>query len=247
MLFVNSTSFSATNTSSILATYPGAVAGNLLIAKMSAVQIGDTPTLTVLTPTDTNGPWTDVGSPNPVHDASNAVWVTAVIAYEANCTSGSHPVRYTFPGATNFAELVIEEYSGMATSSPLDKLAVTSAIGVTVTTMTTGSTATLSSASEMVAANVALFAPTGAANAGISDPPTTYTSTHAQQNTAATIGAEEAFKFVSATTPVDVQWTWTDTTIRDWVALIATFQAGAGGTSSAFDEDCRWYTVIQQY
>lgn len=221
-------SSAATNAGSIAATINGVTAGNCLIAVVSIAQILNA-AQAVITPTDTNGTWADVGSNALTLDTLNSWYYGTMIATQQNCNSGSHTVTYTFPNGSTYAELTVFEVSGLLTSGAVDKLSHLDQQGSGTHPLTVPNTAVLSQADELVVVGISLLAPTGAANAAISDPPTGYTSLHAQQDTSSTVGAQQSYKIVASTSAVGVSWDWTDTTIEVECGQIVTLKAAAAG------------------
>ena len=217
-----------------------ASAGNILIAGISILQASTT-AQSAITPTDTNGSWVDVGSPALSVDATTVIAHGCMGAYQKNCSAGSHAVTYTFPNGVSYAEAFVAEFSGVDTASPLDLTPASS--NCTVTTngngtpfagpLNVGTSPTLANANELIIVCGDFFAGGGFVNQGITDPPTGYTSLGAQQDTTLSVGAEQAYQIVSATTGVSASWTWTGSNIDDARGIIFSFQqAGAGASAT---------------
>lgn len=104
----------------------GATAGNLLIAVVNSNFIPSTPT--------------GFGLDN------NAINFTACYTFSKIAAGGETAVSSTFAGSASWAA-VVEEWSGNAASTPLDKVASNST--QTATTLATGTTAALSAATDL--------------------------------------------------------------------------------------------------
>jgi hypothetical protein len=138
------------------------------------------------------------------------------VYYVKNVTGGANTVTATLT-TSEFAQMVILEYSGLDTTAPLDKH--TSATG-NGTTLDSGATATTTSANEMVF---------GACNLTAS---TTFTATGAFAARAASpkLGTED--KRVTSTGTYNATFT-SSAAGEDWACAVATFiESGGGGGGS---------------
>lgn len=135
-------------------------------------------------------------------------------------------------GSAEYMDAVAIEYSGLATSSTLDKTATNSG---TSTNPTSGTTATTSQADELVIA--ALAVDSGSGNVGINTP-SGYTNRMREQNSSTYIGGSCDEKIVAATGTQSADWGTLLITPTAWSACIAAYKAagggGGGGSSDAF-------------
>lgn len=172
-----------------------------------------------------------------VTDTAGNTWVKAVdlfdsggplavdIWYVENCKAGANTVTAANSFGSSFCAIWVAEYSGIATSTSLDKTA--SALDPTNNpNFDSGATSTTSQADELLV---------GAAGnlAGLTS---TWTSPDTEQFDS-TAGANRhlsvADQIVSATGTYSASGTWSSSTSNDPV-LIATFKAAAGGTKPLF-------------
>lgn len=134
--------------------------------------------------------------------------------YVANCVGGaSHQITVTPSGTVTLAFL-IDEWSGLETTSPLDKTATGSNTG---TSVTTGSTGTLAQADELV-------------TCGVGTPGVAHTLTPGSGWTAdpaTATGVSNEYKVVSATTAVSGVATLGASIT--WNAALATYKIAVGG------------------
>jgi hypothetical protein len=234
--FVQTGANGVTNAGSVAVTLTGVGAGNFLVSAVSILQASTT-AQAAITPTDTQGTWTDVGSDALILDTPNGVRHGSMGAFQTNVASGSHTVTYTFPNGVTYAELSVSEFSGMATASVLDLIAK-NAEQPTATPLpvpSAGTTASLSQADELIVVAGEWFDATGSANKAISSPPSSYTALHAQQNSSTTVGAQHSYKIVASTSGVNVSWSWSGGgTDDDSAGLLMAFKAA---TAAALEED----------
>jgi hypothetical protein len=118
----------------------GATAGNLLVATISG--------------TGTSASWTSVGLTNAVEDAWTGAYVVAIFYKVA--AGGETSITFTRGGAGPWTHsVVMAEYSGTATSTPLDVFAEdTTNSGSGTTSRATGTTGTTNQNDEIAIASV---------------------------------------------------------------------------------------------
>jgi hypothetical protein len=140
----------------------------------------------------------------------------------------SHTVTVTAGQAGSYFEFDCCEFTGMASSSALDKTATTK----TSTSPNTATTAATTQADEIVVG--CLAANTNVNPAGIADPPTVNASTTGvtsigvNQDAPNTIGYEAAYKIIAATGTQAVAWTYT-TGASGTGSAVATYKAASVG------------------
>jgi len=196
--------------SSLSATFASSnAAGNLIIAFVRASTTTQTVTLT---------------------DSSRNTYVQAVsqtqssdghqihIYYAKNIAAGPNTVTAAFSGSNNHPWLAIYEYSGLSTTSPLDR---TAAAQGSSSLASSGATATTTGANELVFAGLGLpssSSATAAAGSGY---------TLEQQDTTAG-GSRAATENQAVAATGAYTGTFTLNAAADWSAVLATFvQAGA--------------------
>ena len=141
------------------------------------------------------------------------------IWYKENCSGGAETVSFT-GGFDNFEHMAIFEYSGIATSTSLDK--TSSAIDVAdETAFSSGSTATTAQADELLIGMV------GNDSTKTNTPDAGWTERY--EGTANSRALSACERIVSSTGAY--AHTGTLSGNSNWVALIATFKAAAGGTT----------------
>ncbi|MEO6513267.1 MAG: hypothetical protein ABIR37_01150 [Candidatus Saccharimonadales bacterium] len=112
-------------------------AGSLLVAGISwsSGGLGNAPTSV----TDTRGnSWTLYST--PVYDSPNAQGLT--FAYAVNCAAGANTVTVNYGTASDYQRVTVAEYSGVATSSPIDIVASNVAANTNATDNVTSTAAT---------------------------------------------------------------------------------------------------------
>lgn len=211
----------------------GVTAGNLLVLVVKYFDGTQATNATPATPTDSNG--TPAVAIAPLSVLSLGGQMGCAIFYVANAAAGTHTFTVNpFNNANAFSGfLTLMEFSGVATASPLDTAAVISADienAASTTTFNTTAGAALAQADELIVAAISVTAGAGEANAGISTPTTGYTQVSIQQDTAANVGGEAAFKETATTTGQIATWTFTsDPSMRGVQAALVAFKAAAGG------------------
>lgn len=133
-------------------------------------------------------------------------------------------ITLTF-AASSRAAAWVDEYSGIATASWLDKTASASDGGVAATAADSSATATTAQADELLIGAIAIGGAFTAFTPEVLSPVWTVDGSAASTGTVRTI--ENMHRIVSATGTYSAKATWT--TARDWTAGIATYKAAAGG------------------
>lgn len=157
--------------------------------------------------------------------AASGDHTAACIHYDAVIGSPSGTFTITIdPPGTNYLVAVGIEYTGLLDSTPLDK---TQTNNGTSTTPTSGTTAALASADQIVIAVCAIGGTD--TTAGIDTPATTgYTNRCVEQDANTYGGHSTDDKEVAATTAVSAAWGTLDGSYP-WSACIATFELASGG------------------
>lgn len=140
------------------------------------------------------------------------------IFYYANTTGGADTVTVTFAGAITYASLQCSEYSGVATSSPLDKFASNSQTdpGTASNAITSGNVTTTTNGQLIVGWTTALVVGAGTVSAG-----TGYTGrTNVFNDTLHEDQVQTSAGSIAATFT-------TNHATSDYITLIATFKAPA--------------------
>jgi hypothetical protein len=143
----------------------------------------------------------------------NAARASIAIASFPGIAGGNVTITSTISGAAATTDILVEEWSGFVTPTPLDQ-APAGTSNVSATTGTTLTTGTLAQANEVALAM--LFAPTGSAVVASSP----YTSDSANSGS---IGV--GWLATVSTAAQSATFTWTVSSV--WAALIATYKLGA--------------------
>lgn len=157
-------------------------------------------------PSDTNGTFTVGFTPTPSTDGLNN-HIAGAVYVELVAAAGTHVCSLPLPaGGNSFGFAEIFEFSNVtsATADQTNQTNTTSAISSSV------SSGALAQATEIAFAVLATVTTTGVVNAGITDPPTGFTSGQVADDTATNIGVEIAYKETAATTALTAAYTWTD-------------------------------------
>lgn len=197
----------------------GVTSGNLLVACIGF----DTSVSAVSSVTGGNVTWSQVAIAQPIKPAGNggvAIW------QGINSSGGGTSIVVTVNASDN-VNFNVSEWSGIATSSPLDGSAVTA-------TLTTGSTSPATGNYTSTNANDLIIA-----NCGFHDAATMSTRpgspwTSLTDGGTVGIGTGESYQIVSSTGTYSA--TWTISTSTYWGAIICGFKA-AGGAAFHVDED----------
>jgi hypothetical protein len=148
--------------------------------------------------------------------SNSGVTNNAYIYYGIAGGSGANTVSVTFSSASNFPILWLYEFSGNASSSPLDKHTGTTGNS---TAVNSGATATTTNASELL---FGFLIPTADMSAGGDQSGWTVLHDHANS------GSATQYEIVSSTGAYSA--TGTSTTSAAWTALIATFLPSSATT-----------------
>lgn len=142
----------------------------------------------------------------------------AYIFYSANTVAGAHTAQFNTTGGVD-CSLVVAEFSGIATTTPLDQTTTNKSAGST--SISSGTTATLAQAGELVCGQAWHATASGDSVTATG----TLTATPHQQ---LDNSGSQAFTFSHgrATTTSGVAATWTISTSREWKAGVATFKEG---------------------
>ena len=157
-----------------------------------------------------------------VNVTDNATYSLAIFYY-ANTTAGADTVTVTFLGAITYASLQCSEYSGVATSSPLDKFASNSQTdpGTASNAVTSGSVTTTTDGQLIVGWTSALVVGSGTVSAG-----TGYTGrTNVFNDTLHEDRVQASAGSIAATFT-------TNNATSDYITLIATFKAASATGST---------------
>jgi hypothetical protein len=214
-VFVQNTS--QNNTGNISLT--GVTAGNSLYAGASYHNYGGGPALPTVT--DSSGQtWISALSPPSVPENTQPIGVILWKLDAAN--AGTHNLTWnTDVGGGGTYELFMAEFSW---GGPLgiDKTNYTSSTVAGITTLSSGPTGTLTNPNELVIAGITVY-DASETTAGITDPPTGFTSLAVQNSGVASQITEWAYKITTATTSLNPNWTWAQTAQTAAQALIVSF------------------------
>jgi hypothetical protein len=174
------------------------------------------------TPGDTQGTWS-VSSAGIPGEAS-AQEAGSSIFHQANVAAGTHLVS---PDSTkNDFNYTLCEWSGAATSSPLDQFANAATDSFSGTSQATGTTGVTAQADELVLIALGLACIVGVADVGFTDPVAGFTTRHKVVNDSSDIATFHAYKITSATGAQSATFNWTDNEAAQFSgAAIATFKA----------------------
>ena len=209
----------------VLAFSGAATAGNTVITVIS--WFGGTGS-TMPVPVDVNGTYSTA-----INTGLNSISCGISIFYVPNCAAGTHSTsirtNVTPPDFNFYCSAAMYEVPGLLTASPFDKTnnATTVNGGAGQTSQATGTTGTLSQASEFVIVIMGFDDNPGVANEGILVP-SGYTVDpnipSSFQNTSSNIGLQVGWLDVSATTALNPSFTWTSQAgLTSAYAGIATF------------------------
>ena len=185
-------------------------AGNLAVVSLTYWQV-----------TISSISWSVGGSASPsLAVNSHGTDARPAIYYAANTSSGAHTVSITL-SSSNDVTMMVHEYSGCETTSPLDK---TETGGGTGTSITTATTTALAQANNMVHSVVTHeSAGTIDLNAGSG-----FTRRQHQPNGSSAMPGASEDMGVTATTGVAGTWT-AASSVSLWRAIVAVFKESAGG------------------
>ena len=218
---VQSTTASCAAASSIAATLTGTVSGNLIVGIVSWIDIYD---ITSRVPTVPSG---FLAASNPTSSV-NTVAAGTNIYYKVS-TGGSVTCTFDEPSGANsllYAKISLIEWGGMV-STPFDVAAttVTNNSAASTTGVTVGASSTLAQANEIVVAAVTISCNPGLANAGISNPPSGYTSIQVYQSSNTATSMQHSWKDTNSTAGQSCTWAWTaDSSMLSYQAVLVTFK-----------------------
>lgn len=226
ILFVQSIGYSSGSTNSITATLNGIAAGNFLASMNGAFVSGGGPANTA--PSDDKlNTWNTTTAPT-IHDNTNAL-----INYAMSVAAGNTVLTVDY--GTGFAiDGEFAEFSGLATSSAIDKQ--TEDGSASDSTPTVGPTAATTVADELVL--VCLATGNAGSPAGIDVPATTsYNNLWFQDNNVNNVGSSGDYKIVSATGTQDAAW-GTLAAASSWCSKIATFKIAGAASDTLMAQVC---------
>lgn len=218
---VQSASNTATSGTSVTVTLGSSTtAGNCLVVYVGEVESTTNPTVSGITLGGNAGNFAQAGAAINDADANCEIWT------DQNCAGGQTSVVVTFNAGTGTSqanEVLVEEWSGIALSGAVDK---TNGQNAGSASWSSGSSGTLSQASELVVGAVSVFsAPT------ITGPSSPWVNQ--AQISASTNGAMLAgHQVVSATTAQTYSGTIASSIA--WGAVIVTLKAAASTTPAPF-------------
>ena len=150
----------------------------------------------------------------------------SIYSVKVTASSGTFTVTLDPTGSSgNYIEWVTAEFSGLHATTHLHRTGTNNNSSQTSLAVTASAANTEANCLVLAAISVA----SGDTACNISAPPTGYTQLAVNQNAAATIGFEAAYKIVSATETSSVTWTFD---VQDGAAgALATYVAAAGGAA----------------
>lgn len=227
MAFVQKGSPAATfGSATVTPTLTGVTAGNLLIMPVQWLNPANS------SPPVAPSGWSVAIDPTGFATVGFPGYFTGTaIYYQANTAGGSISATVNTGGSGGWAlQAIIAEFSGYATTSPLDQF-TSSGTGSSVTSGNTGTTGTTVQATELVIVSLCAAGLSSNTANGISSPATSgYTAIDVEEDATAHAPGQSSYKeIVSAGTQTGA-WTWTQT--GEYAAVIATFMT-PGGTNSA--------------
>lgn len=199
----------------------GVAAGNMITVELSYFQGGSTGTVPT-TPTDSNGTQTVANA--PAGAGTSGTWTGVCIWNDDNTPGGTHNFVVSVPNpGNNVGRYTVTEWNGGLETGSLDK-APAASNATTAQTNTSTTTGTLSNANELVIVGIAVISGAGVTNAGITDPPTNYTSANVNNNTSTNIAMEHSYRIKSSDTSAEApSFSWTDATTARSQVTIASF------------------------
>lgn len=159
----------------------------------------------------------------------------AFVKYRENISapSGTFTVTAKCSGGSGVGSMIAFEVSGCATSGSLDKTNSATVTGLTAgaRTLQPGTTGTLSNANEIAVAAIGISNNSSINNSGMSVDSSFNLQFYNNSRSSGEDGAS-SYLVVSATTALNPTFSWTEAanTAGSAVAVIATFQAPAGGS-----------------
>ena len=213
MAIVQKASNAVASVASFSPSLTGVTAGNTLVLCVCSSGFSDT------TPTDSaSQTWSKA-----FYLANGACSVAVYYLLSAN--AGTHNLTVSHGGSAFDSWSLVE----IPTCTAVDVVSTLGSGSNTITTLSTPSMTT-TNASDAIFAMLSVDAATGLTNAGITDPPTGYTSVYVQQNSSAFEGCEIAYKEVSSIGAQAATWTFTaDAAGSLYAAGAASFKLSASG------------------
>ena len=191
-------------------------AGSLLTLSQAFWKPGSLPTIN--TPTDTLGhTWTPMGAQlNMVENGLRSYYV-------ANCSAGANTVTVGLSayGANSDVTIVIAEWSGIATTTPLDQHAGTTG----TSTLPNGGNITTTQADELL---YSAMAHNGINTSLSEEGGDGWVSLQENEGGTSNMPIATAYEIVSSTTTQDNEW-WMSGASNRWAAHNTSFKAAAGG------------------
>jgi len=213
MAIVQKSSNSLASVASFSPSLTSVTAGNTLVLLVAASAFTDT------TPTDSTGQtW------------SKAVYLNntgcqVAVYYLLSANAGTHNLTVSHGGSAFPSWSLVE----IPTCTAVDVVSTLASATNTATTLSSNAITT-TNANDAVFVLFAADVATGHTNAGITDPPGTYSSVFAQQNTSSFAGCEFGYQEVSSTGSQSATWTFTaDTTGSLYAAGAVAFKLSAAG------------------
>ena len=177
------------------------------------------------TPTDSNGTFSVASADAPAGFAGGTNDVGVGIFYQQNIASGTHTVT---PQANTEIHATLTEYSGLSTTGMFAAGSVKSAKTAETnhTSQVTGTTTTAAAVGDLATITFCIAASPGAANIGLTDPVTNYTTLHIAQDDATSVAREQSFRVLTSGGTQSATFNWTDASAsQSSHAAIATFVA----------------------
>lgn len=161
----------------------------------------------------------------------NQIW------YVKNCVGGANTVSFSNGFGASFCHIWVGEYSGIDTTSPLDRTVAAQGSGAGHSAYDSGATSTTSQADELL---VGCAITASALNA-------TWTQPNTEQYDDNSAGASRSMtvadQIVSATGTYKTSGTFSGTTVNEPLT-IATFKAAAGGGGGGVFDQTYFYRFV---
>ena len=192
-------------------------AGSLLVICLvfsTAAGLGSTSTFITSIVDTLSNTWNRIGDANDIIIPTSLNRGHVTMFYVENSIGGACTVTVTFNAACD-SFVTLSEFTGVATSTALDK---SSSNTDTATAVTTGLSGTLSQADEVIVGVMGGWTGTG-----------TITPDYTQIGEDESFDGASEYSIVAATTSIAA--TWTASIIKPFAALLGTFKAAAAGGS----------------
>ena len=205
----------------------GVTAGNALVLVMTTLDFSGTAVGPISTPTDSQGAKVWCNYQPAVVTASTGDKLAVVFYVFANVGAGSHTVTPGMLGvaANTQSILTLHEVSGLGPTPIIDGFATANTVpGASNTSQVSGTTATLTQASQLALIGVTHSTGTGFAGAGYTAP-TGFTQSNVSNDGTVTAPGELAYQILSSTSAISATWTFVaDATMRGIIGAIATIR-----------------------